>query len=186
MPPGTCRRPPCPWGHTGHIFRETGGEQQFPEREHQNLRHNGYQIRLGARFNAGHHIVPFNGNGHEDKGESGNGHAHDHEADGGEASQHRNEQDKPGNDDGRVDGIDGADGKVIIQGAHVVFGHDQELQREDDAHAHGQHQEEDELAEGGFLPHFPEKLQGPAEGRFQVGLLFTGFRVVVFVNEAGW
>ena len=41
-----------------------------------------------------------------------------------------------------------------------VFGHDQELQREDDAHAHGQHQEEDELAEGGFLPHFPEKLQG--------------------------
>ena len=97
-----------------HIFGEAGREEQFPECEYQDLRHNGYQIRLGARFNAGDQVVPFNGNGHENERESGDGHARNHEANGREAAQHRNEQDEAGDDDGRVDGIDGAYGKVVI------------------------------------------------------------------------
>ena len=75
-----------------HIFGKTGGEQQFAECKDQDLGHDGHQIRLGACFNSGNHIVPFNGNSHENKGKRGDGHAHDHQADGGEASQQGNEK----------------------------------------------------------------------------------------------
>ena len=59
------------------------------------------------------------------------------------------------------------------------------MQRENDAHAHGQHQEEDKFAEGGFLPYLHEELERSAEGGIDVRLPFAGFRVVVFINKTG-
>ena len=59
------------------------------------------------------------------------------------------------------------------------------MQREDDAHAHGEDEEQDQLAEGGFLPDLPEKLKGAALRGVEVCLLFAWLREIVFINETG-